>query len=176
MYVCVNVCACSMSNIGCDVKRQPMGCQTVRCHSAPTKLAFQNSEWSPHVLEDNTYVGLQNNALGWQTQAPSLPVIIFSGATPNAIYTQQGAKPAWQEDINTKFSHLRMAQQRNLHTARRQTRMAGRHQHQIFASPHGTATQFTHSKAPNPNGRKTSTPNFRISDGTVSEWSAPLFS
>ena len=151
------------------------------------------------------------------------------------MYAQQGTKPAWQGDINAKFSHLRMAQLRecNFHTARRQTRMAGRHQHKIFASPHGTATptqfarskdqqganrvagrhqrdifgsprgtaspnaihvepslhtfvkpawqedintkfshlrlaqlprtQFTHRKAPNSHGRKTSTQNFRIS-------------
>ena len=150
-------------------------------------------------------------------------------ATPNAIYTQQGAKPACQQDTHTKFSHLLLAQlprtqcthskapnphasktstqnfrssywhsypERNLHTARRQTRMAGRHPHKIFASPIVTATpnaiytqqgakpacqedihakfshlllaqlpraQFTHSKAPNPNARKTSTQNCRIS-------------
>ena len=83
-----------------------------------------------------------------------------------------------------------------LHTARPQSRMAGRRQSKIFASPIGTAapntvftqqgakprmagrhhakflhlllaqlpqTQFSHSKTPNPNARKTSTQNFRIS-------------
>ena len=83
-------------------------------------------------------------------------------ATPNAIYTQHGAKPACQQDINSKFSQLLLAQlprtqftqstppnphasktstqnfrtsywhsypERNLHTASRQTRMPGRHQH-----------------------------------------------
>ena len=94
-------------------------------------------------------------------------------ATPNAIYTQQGAQPACQQDINAKFSQLLLAQlprtqfthskppnkharktttqnfrisycdsypERNLHTARRQTRTQGRHQHKIFASPIVTAT------------------------------------
>ena len=153
----------------------------------------------------------------------------FGAATPNAMYTQQRAKPEWQEDINAKFSHLPLAQlprkqfthcnapnpharktstrnfrisywrsypERNLHTGTRQTRMPGRRQRKIFASPIGTATpnaiytqqrakpacqedintkfshlhlaqlprtQFTHSNAPNPNARKTSTQNFRIS-------------
>ena len=58
-------------------------------------------------------------------------------ATPNAIYTQQGAKPACQQDIHTKFSHLLLAQL--------------------------PRTQFTHSKAPNPNASKTSTQTFRTS-------------
>ena len=63
-------------------------------------------------------------------------------ATPNAIYTQQRAKPEWQEDINAKFSHLPLAQlpRKHLHTATRQTRMPGRRQRKIFASPIGTAT------------------------------------
>ena len=58
-------------------------------------------------------------------------------ATASAIYTQQGVKSACQEDINTKFSHLLLAQL--------------------------PRTQFTHSKAPNPHGRNTSTQNFRNS-------------
>ena len=45
-------------------------------------------------------------------------------ATPNAVYTQQGAKPACQEDITVNVSHLLLAQL--------------------------PRTQFTHSKAPNP--------------------------
>ena len=61
----------------------------------------------------------------------------IGAATPNAIYTQQHAKPACQQDINTKFSHLLLAQLRR--------------------------TQFTHNNAPNPHGRKTSTQHFRIS-------------
>ncbi len=50
-------------------------------------------------------------------------------ATPNAIYTQQAAKPARQQDINAKCSHLFLAQL--------------------------PRTQFTHSKPPNPHARKT---------------------
>ena len=58
-------------------------------------------------------------------------------ATPNDVYTQQGAKPACQEDTNAKFSHLLLAQL--------------------------PRTQFTHSKLPNPHARKTPTQNFRTS-------------
>ena len=66
-------------------------------------------------------------------------------ATPNDAYTQQGAKPACQDDINAKFSHLLLARypEHNLHTASCQTRMPGRHQRKIFASPSGTATPNT---------------------------------
>ena len=56
-------------------------------------------------------------------------------ATPNDVYTQQGAKPACQEDINAKISHLILAQL--------------------------PRTTLTHSKAPNPHARTTSTQNFR---------------
>ena len=58
-------------------------------------------------------------------------------ATPNTVYTQQGAKLACQEDINAKFLHLLLAQL--------------------------PRTQFTHSKAPNPHVSKTSAQNFRMS-------------
>ena len=58
-------------------------------------------------------------------------------ATPNDVYTQQGAKPACQEDITVNFSHLLLAQ------------LPG--------------TQFTHSKLPNPHARKTSPYIFRSS-------------
>ena len=58
-------------------------------------------------------------------------------ATPNAVYTQQAAKPACQQDISAKFSQLLLAQL--------------------------PRTQFTHSKAPNPNVSKTSAQNFRSS-------------
>ena len=58
-------------------------------------------------------------------------------ATPNAIYTQQGANPACQQDIHTKFSQLLLAQL--------------------------PQTQFTHSKPPNPNARNTLPQNLSIS-------------
>ena len=121
-------------------------------------------------------------------------------ATPNVVYTQQATKPAFQEDITANFSQLLLAQlpptqfthsklpnphtrktspqyvrisywqgspEHSLHTASCQTRMAGRHQRNIFAPPLLLAqlprTQFTHSKLPNPHARKTPTQNFRIS-------------
>ena len=55
-------------------------------------------------------------------------------ATPDTVYTQQGAKPARQQDINTKFSHLLLSQL--------------------------PRTQFTHSKLPNSHAKKPSTQNF----------------
>ena len=58
-------------------------------------------------------------------------------AAPNDVYTQQGAKPACQEDTNAKFSHLLLAQL--------------------------PRTQFTHSKLPNPRARKTPMQKFRTS-------------
>ena len=58
-------------------------------------------------------------------------------ATPNDVHTQQGAKPACQEDITVNFSHLLLAQL--------------------------PRTQFTHSKLPNPHARKTSPYIFRTS-------------
>ena len=68
-------------------------------------------------------------------------------ATPNTVYTQQAAKPAWQEDTNAKISHLRSYwhsyPEHSLHTASCQTRMPGRHQLKIFAPPIGTATPNT---------------------------------
>ena len=100
----------------------------------------------------------------------------FGTATQNTVYTQHGAKPACQEAVNTKFSHLLLAQlprtqftrskapnlharktstqnfrisywhsypEHSLHTARRSTRMPGRHQRKSFASPIGTVTPNT---------------------------------
>ena len=56
---------------------------------------------------------------------------------PWRTFTQEGAKPACQEDINAKSSHLILAQL--------------------------PPTMLTHSKAPNPHARTTSTQNFRTS-------------
>ena len=119
-------------------------------------------------------------------------------ATPNAIYTQRTAKPACQQDINAKFSHLVLAQlpRKQFTTARRQTHMPRTHQRKLFPAPIGTATpnaiytqhaakpacqehinanffqlllaqlpqtQFTHSTPPNPHASKTPTQNFRSS-------------
>ena len=67
----------------------------------------------------------------------SVCVCVMSICVVISIYAQQGAKPACQQDIHTKCSHLLLAQL--------------------------LRTQFTHSKAPNPNSSKTSTQNFRTS-------------
>ena len=186
----------------------------------------------------NTLYTQQGAKTAWQDDINAKFSHPFGTATPNTVYTQQGAKLARQEDISTKFSHLLFAQlprtqfthskahllwaqlprtqftqgktsaqnfrisywhsypEHTLHTARRQTRMPGRHQRKIFASPIGTATpntvytqqgaklacqedidaklshlllaqlprtHFTHSKLPKQHGRTTSTQNFRIS-------------
>ena len=70
-------------------------------------------------------------------------------ATPNAIYTQQGTKPACQQDVHTKFSHLLLAQ-------------LPRTQFTQSTPPNPHAGR-THSKPPNPHASKASTQNFRIS-------------
>ena len=86
-------------------------------------------------------------------------------ATPNNVYTHQGAKPACQKDINAKnfrILYWHSYPERRL----RQTRM-------IFAPPIGTAAPNTVykkqaakpacSNLPNPHGSDGSTQNFRSS-------------
>ena len=98
----------------------------------------------------------------------------FGAATRNTIYTQQGAKPACQEDINPKLSHS--YPERAIYTQQGaepacQEDARAKFSHLLFAQLPGTqlthgklpATQFTHSKAPNPRARKTPTQNFHIS-------------
>ena len=58
-------------------------------------------------------------------------------ATPNAVHTQQAAKPACQQHINANFSQLLLARL--------------------------PRTTFTHSKPPNPHASNTSTQTFRSS-------------
>ena len=83
-------------------------------------------------------------------------------------YTQQGAKPACQQDIHTKFfaapigtatpnaiytqQGTKPACQQDIHT---------KFSHLLLAQL--PRTQFIHSKPPNPHARKTSTQNFRSS-------------
>ena len=157
---------------------------------------FRSSYWHSYP-EHNLHTARRQTHMAGTRQRKIFAAPIGT-ATRNAIYTQQGAKPAWQECGNTKFSQLLLAQQpgtqftrskapnphgrnaatqnfrssywhsnpeRNLHAARRQTHMAGMRQHKIFAAPIGTVTrtQFTHTKAPNPHARNTSTQNFRSS-------------
>ena len=148
----------------------------------PPRTQFTHSKApAPHARKTSTHNGASPHVT----------------AAPNTIYTRQGTKPACMEDVNTKFSHLRMGQpprtqfiptakrqtctlrkpsthnfrsphgtatkpacredvntdsnpKHNLQTARRQTRMPGRHQHR-----QPPRTQFTHSKAPNPHARTT---------------------
>ena len=107
-----------------------------------------------------------------QTRMPARhPHTIFAPpigtAAPNAIYTQQAAKPACQEDIDAKFSQFLLAQlprtqfthsaPPNPHASRTST--------QIFAAPIGTATPnaiYTEHAA-KPACSRTSTQNFRTS-------------
>ena len=58
-------------------------------------------------------------------------------AAPNTVYTQQGAKPACQQDISAKFLQLLLARL--------------------------PRTTFTHSKPPNPHASNASTQTFRSS-------------
>ena len=132
---------------------------------------FRISAWHSYP-ERNLHTGTRQTRMPGRHQH-KISASPIGAATPNAIYTQQRAKPACQEDINAKFSHLPLAQlprtqcthsnapnphagktstqnfrishwrsypERNLHTATRQTRMPGRRQLKIFASPIGAAT------------------------------------
>ena len=83
-------------------------------------------------------------------------------ATPNDVYTQQGAKPARQEDINAKISHLILAQlPRTTLTHSKAPNPHARKTPLLMAQL--PRTQFTHSKLPNPHGSDASTQNFRSS-------------
>ena len=239
--VSVRVCDVDLCGVClCDVNL----CNANLCAQLPQTQFTHSKAPNPHASKTSTqnfrtsywhsYPKRNLHTARRQTRMPARhPHKIFAPpigtATPNAIYTQQGAKPACQQDIHTKFSHLLLAQlpqtqfthskapnphasktsaqnfrtsywhsypKRNLHTARRQTRMPARHPHKIFAPPIGTATpnaiyrqqgakpacqqdihtkfshlllaqlpqtQFTHSKAPNPHASKTSTQIFRTS-------------
>ena len=82
-------------------------------------------------------------------------------ATPNTVYTQQGAKPACQEDITAIFSHLLLAglpRTTFTHSKLIYTQQAAKpacQQHINTKFPHLLLaqlprTEFTHSKAPHP--------------------------
>ena len=232
----VNLCGVCLSDVNlCNANLCAQLPQTQFTHSkAPNPHASKTSTQNFRTSYWHSYPKRNLHTARRQTRTPARhPHKIFAApigtATPNAIYTQQGTKPACQQDIDATFSHLLLAQlprtqfthskppnpharktstqnvrnsywhsypERNLHTARRQTRMPAGHQRKIFAAPIGTATpntiytqqgakpacqqhistefsqlllaqlprtQFTHSKAPNPHGRNTSTQNFRNS-------------
>ena len=104
---------------------------------------FRISYWHSYP-ERNLHTGTRQTRMPGRHQRKIFASPIGT-ATPNAIYTQQRAKPECQEDINTKFfiSYWHSYPERNLHTATRQTRMPGRHQRKIFASPIGAAAPNT---------------------------------
>ena len=80
----------------------------------------------------------------------------FGAATPNAIYTHQRAKPACPEDVNSKFSHLLLAQ-----LPRTQfTHISAPNPHYWHSYPE----RNLQTAMPHPHARKTSTQNFRISN------------
>ena len=86
---------------------------------------------SPHGTVTRTQKSL--SAARRQTRMPgrrqrAIFPSLRGAATPNAIGAQKAAKPACQEDVNTKFLHFRVGQQ--------------------------PSTQFTHSKVPNLHARK----------------------
>ena len=66
-------------------------------------------------------------------------------ATPNDVYTQQGAKPHARKTPTQNFrtSYWYSYPQHSLHTASCQTRMPGRHRRTFFAAPISTATPNT---------------------------------
>ena len=97
-----------------------------------SKQNFRISYWHSYP-EHNLHTARRQTPMAGTHQHKIFATPIGT-ATPNTIYTQQGAKPPWQEHINTKFSQLLLAQR--------------------------PQTQFTHGKLPNPHARKTSTQNF----------------
>ena len=96
---------------------------------------FRSSYWHSYPKR-NLHTARRQTLMPARHQRKFFPAPIGT-ATPNAIYTQHAAKPECQQDINTKFSQLPLAQL--------------------------PQTQFTHSTPPNPNARDASTQNFRTS-------------
>ena len=141
--------------------------------ATPNAILTQSKAPNPHGTVTSTHPEHTLRAARRQTRMPGRHQhTIFASphgaatpkhgaATPNTIYTKQSAKPAWHRDINTPQTHFthrkaRKKSTRNfristwhsypehtLHTARRQTRMPGRHQRAIFASLRGRATPNT---------------------------------
>ena len=145
----VNLCGVNLSDVNlCDVNL----CNANLCAQLPQTQFTHSKAPNPHASKTST----QNFRTSYwhsnpkrnlhtarrQTRMPARhPHKIFAPpigtATPNAIYTQQAAKPACQEDIDAKFSQLLLAQL--------------------------PRTQFTHSAPPNPHASRISTQNFRSS-------------
>ena len=190
----VNLCGVCLCDVNlCNANLCAQLPQTQFTHSkAPNPHARKTSTQNFRTSYWHSYPERNLHTARRQTRTPGrhqhkIFASPIGAATPNAIYTQQGAKPARQDDIHTNFSHLLLAQL---------PRTQGRHPHKIFAAPIGTATpnaiytqqgakpacqadihtkfsqlllaqlprtQFTHSKAPNPHASRTSTQNFRSS-------------
>ena len=131
-----NCCLCDVNLCNANLCAQLP--QTQFTHSkAPNPHASKTSTQNFRTSYWHNYPERNLHTARHQTRMPARhPNKIFAppigAATPNAIYTQQGAKPACQQDIRTKFSHLLLAQL--------------------------PRTQFTHSKAPNPHASRTSSP------------------
>ena len=111
-------------------------------HKAPSPHASKTSAQNFRISYWHSYPEHSLHTARRQTSMPGrhqrkMFASPIGTATPNTVYTQQGAKPECLKDINEKFSHLLLAQL--------------------------PRTQFTYSKAPNPHGRTTSTQNLRIS-------------
>ena len=117
--------------------------QTQFTHSTPpnphakktSTQNFRSSHW-PSYPKRNLHTARHQTRMPGTHQRKIFAAPI-GAATPNAIYTQHAAKPARQQDINTKFSQLRLARL--------------------------PRTQCTHSTPPNPHARNTSTQKFRSS-------------
>ena len=90
--------------------------QTQFTHSTPpnphasrtSTQNFRSSYWHNYP-EQNLHTARRQTRMpaGHQRKIFATPI---GTATPNAIYTQHGAKPACQQDINAKFSHFLLAQ------------------------------------------------------------------
>ena len=139
-----NLCDVNLCDVNlCDVKLCDVNlCDVNLCDVKQCDVSVRVCDVSVRVCDVNLCGDINLHTARRQTRMPARhPHTMFAPpfgtATPNAIYTQQSTKPARQQDIHTKFSHLLLAQL--------------------------PRTQFTHSKPPNPHARKTSTQNFRSS-------------
>ena len=140
----VNLCDVNLCDVNlCNANLCAQLPQTQFTHSkAPNPHASKTSTQNFRTSYWHSYPKSNLDTARRQTRMPARhPHKIFappiSTATPNAIYTQQAAKPACQEDIDAKFSQLLLAQL--------------------------PRTQFTHSAPPNPHASRISTQNFRSS-------------
>ena len=144
----VNLCGVCLCDVNlCNAHLCAQLPQTQFTHSkAPNPHASKTSTQNFRTSYWHSYPERNLHTARHQTRTPARhPHKTFAPpigtATPNAIYTQQAAKPACQEDIHTKFSQLLLAQL--------------------------PQTQFTHSAPPNPHASRTSTQIFATPIGTA---------